>query len=59
VKKRMPSYLIIPKDAVKAKIGRSPDRAEAFVLSLFGAPAQPTIPAIAAIGLGGTQTWRV
>lgn len=35
IKKRMPSVLLIPKDDIKKKIGRSPDRSDAFVLSLY------------------------
>lgn len=34
-KVRKPSVRIIEKDAVKKKIGRSPDKADAFVLALF------------------------
>lgn len=37
-KVREPSVLLIPKDEIKKMIGRSPDRSDAFVLSLFNRP---------------------
>lgn len=39
IKKRMPSVRILDKDEIRKKIGRSPDRADSFVLSLWGVPA--------------------
>lgn len=44
VKKRMPSVLLCDKEELKKKIGRSPDRADAFVLSLFDPLSGPTKP---------------
>lgn len=41
IKVREPSVLLIPKDEIKKMIGRSPDRADAFVLSLFNRPIVP------------------
>lgn len=38
VKQRMPSLQLIEKDQIKRRIGRSPDRADAWVLSLFDPP---------------------
>jgi hypothetical protein len=39
-KQRKPAIRIMEKDKVKKKIGRSPDRADAFVLSLFSGDYQ-------------------
>lgn len=37
-RERKPSVLLLSKDEVKELIGRSPDRADAFVLALYAAP---------------------
>ncbi|MDX2165720.1 MAG: hypothetical protein SF182_01595 [Deltaproteobacteria bacterium] len=42
VKERKPSVLLLSKDEVKSEIGRSPDRADAFVLALYAPPSAPT-----------------
>lgn len=42
-KERVDSVLLIEKDEIKKIIGRSPDRADAFVLSLYE-PPRPAIP---------------
>ena len=39
-KVRKPTVLLVPKDLIKAKIGRSPDRADAFVLAVNGSGAR-------------------
>jgi hypothetical protein len=41
VKERVPSVALLPKDKIKKLIGRSPDLAEACVLSVFGRPPVP------------------
>lgn len=38
IKVREPSVLLIPKDEIKKLIGRSPDRSDCFVLSVFNRP---------------------
>jgi hypothetical protein len=42
-KVRVPSVLLIAKDEVKKLIGRSPDRADAFVLALYTEPIAPRV----------------
>jgi hypothetical protein len=41
VKTRVDAVALIEKEEVKARIGRSPDRADAWVLSLFQPPSKP------------------
>jgi len=41
MKKRVPAVVLLAKDDVKRLIGRSPDRADAFVLALHAAPRRP------------------
>lgn len=57
VKKRVPSLKLEPKDSVKGRIGRSPDRADAFVLALYGPPAKRVV-AVAAAGVTRASPWR-
>jgi hypothetical protein len=38
VKERKPSVILIPKDEIRKRINRSPDKADAWVLALFNAP---------------------
>lgn len=40
-KERKPSVLLLSKDEIKQMIGRSPDRADAFVLALYSPPGAP------------------
>lgn len=57
VRKRVPSLKLEDKDSVKGKIGRSPDRADAAVLSVYGAPAKRVL-AVAAAGVTRASPWR-
>lgn len=43
VKERVESVLLCPKDEMKKKLGRSPDRADAAVLALLGTVATPRV----------------
>lgn len=40
-RERKPSVLLLSKDEIKKLIGRSPDRADAFVLALYSPPGAP------------------
>lgn len=51
VKERKPSALLIAKDEIKKKIGRSPDRADAFVLALTEYKRKRTGADIGPIGI--------
>jgi hypothetical protein len=57
-KERKPSVLLIDKDTVKRRIGRSPDKADAFVLCLVPLPAVQLVGEVLGISTPGGSYWR-
>jgi len=57
-KVRKPSVLLIEKDEVKKRIGRSPDKADAAVQSLLGAPVKEFLAATEAMAYAPTRSGR-